>query len=163
MKTKPQPLAGKLTISLPTSSRIEEPMMEIRVQCALSGVEFIEVHVSPGDLMKALTTRFVDCTFTTRALSRIGSKSETKTELVEFNRWASSDKLSKERKGLNSHERSPTIDALLAPFEIDGWRASVSDLFNRHRGQGGNTSGKRYQAVLFDRHVNVETGEPIID
>lgn len=43
----------------------------------------------------------------------------------------------------------------LAPYEVDGWKGRVDDLFNHHKNSGENT-----YRVSFHRHVHPETGEP---
>lgn len=130
--------------------------MRLEVIDESSGVSFLEIRLSPGDMMLALTGRSIECEMDVRGLNLVGSKSEHKKENVKFESW--SQRLSAERKGLDSHERSPSVDKAFAPFEVNGWRGSASDLFNGHLSNRDGT-----QAVTFHRYVDAKTGKPILN
>jgi hypothetical protein len=125
-------------------------------QDVASGVHFLSIDISPGDLMCALTGRGTECEMEVRWLELIGLKSEHKTELVQFDQFAKG--LRQERKGRDDVDRSPTVDKALAPFEVDGWVGSSSDLFNGHN----RDHKKGAQRVRFYRYVDPTTGKPVM-
>lgn len=131
--------------------------MRIEVADELSGVHFLELRLSPHDMMCAITARSVECDMEVRGLHLVGSKSEYKVKQVKFKGYRSD--LADERKGLDDHEHSPTTRKILAPFEKDGWRGSVSDLFNGHR----RSACEGFQKVGFHRFVDAKTGKPILN
>lgn len=73
--------------------------------------------------------------------SRIGMEAQSKTEDVPFD-WTT--------------RGEAAINKALKPFEVDGWKARRSDMTNHHY------TTDMGQQVVFFRHVNPETKEPIL-
>jgi hypothetical protein len=154
MKPKLAPKSkGRLQISRTMSNRGPD-VMSIEVVDDSSGVHFLRIDLTPHDLMCALTGRVTSIEMEIRGAHLIGTISEHKTELVK---WKAYSQKTDDRKGLDDHERSPSVDKILAPFEIDGWRGSSSDLFNGHRSEG------EFQRVGFHRYVDAKTGKPVLN
>ena len=125
-------LAGKLSIARRTSN-MEPEYFVIEVEDVASGIEAVTIRVSPADLALALSGRSnvpVEIEWHTE---NVGMRAETKTEVVSCRGYD----LTKAQKR-----------AAVAPFEVDGWRADVEDVGNRHRSTGD--SGYR---VTFRRWV----------
>lgn len=130
--------------------------MRIEVSDELSNVHFLEIRLPPGDLMCAITARSVVCEMTVRALHLVGTKSEVKEEEVKFDPW--SVRSGKERKGMEDSDPSASTVEALSPYEVDGWRGRVSDLFNGHR----RSERKGFVKVSFHRFIDATTGKPIL-
>lgn len=133
---------GQITISRPSSYGDEE-YVEISVVDESSRVEFVEIRVKLADFARCVTGMgHTAMTFGVRGLHLVGTRIETKTEVVPRPSF-----------GANAAE----IAFALVPFEVDGWKGDVSDLTNGHRsnGMGG-------QSVGFRRHVDAVTGQPIL-
>jgi hypothetical protein len=133
-------------------------VMRLEVVDESSGISFLEINLTPGDLMLSLTGRNVECKMEVRGLRLVGMKSEHKTEEVEFSMWDTRA----EREGLDDDQSSPATVKALKKFEVDGWRGRVSDLFNGHRTVRDKDPKKpSRQSVNFYRFVNPETGKPV--
>ncbi len=111
----------------------------------ISGVRFFDCHMSADQFADFMSNREAQVEGEVSALHVVGMKAENKTEIVPFD-WSG--------KGAN---QSPKIRKALKPFEVDGWKARVSDLTNHHCRV---SAGK--QRVVFFRHVDPKTGEPVI-
>lgn len=151
MKKTKSTLPCRLTISRLMGGGPD--VMRLAVTDEASGVAFLKISISPGDLMLSMTGRSVVTEMEIRGAELIGAKSEHKTEVVPFTDRTL--RCSDERKGLDDHERSPMVEKAFAPFEVDGWRGSSSDLFNGHRSTKGG------QNVSFHRYIHPKTGKPI--
>lgn len=105
-----------------------------------SGCAVIEIDISHEQFGKAVTGRG-DCECTMELTpENAGKKHEHKTEAVAW-KWS----------GHRNRDDDPTKDAALAPFEVDGWRGSRSDLGNHHRQLRDGTYN-----VTFHRYVDTE-------
>lgn len=133
-------------------------VMRLEITDKSSNVQFVEIRMTPGDLMLAMTGRMIDCQMDLRGLHLVGMLSETKRELVPVDKFEL--RRAADRAGLDDAERSPSVDAVLAPFEVDGWKGYVSDLFNGHCYVSDKELGD-CQKVTFHRHVNPKTGLPV--
>lgn len=102
--------------------------VQLELEDEISGIRFLEVTFSLTAFASAMmgqSSQGVE--FTLAGMDRLGMKRENKTELVPFDRtkYAGDDK-----------EGSPrwfAAQKALAPFEVDGWVANMSDMFNWHR------------------------------
>lgn len=119
--------------------------MNIEVHDEMSGARFLELKVPYADMMRALTARQAEVEFVLRP-AVVGMRREHKTEVVPVPRSLSS----KDADGIN---------AVLAPYEVDGWRGYRSDVTNHHRWVGPEKDGLKPTRVSFVRHVPVERGE----
>jgi hypothetical protein len=134
-------LQGTITISRPQGRDVS--WIEITLHDELSGVEFATVYIDPANFAEALTgLGHVPCKFDLRP-SLVGKKAEHKEEIVPFEGGGYV------KPGL---PRENAAAPYLAPFEIDGWKGRVDDLFNHHR---HTPNGYR---VTFVRYVDVEKG-----
>ena len=97
-----------------------------------AGVRIIEVHLSHEQYGRLVAgCGFVHCTASVNDSGLVGMQSEHKTELVPCEHVS----------------RDADKAAILAPFEVDGWKGNESDLGNHHCWKG---SGYR---VVFHRWV----------
>lgn len=136
-------LKGGLTISRPQGSH-GPPYIELSINDDLSGSQFVTVRVSLAEFAEALTgPGHVECEFDFRP-DLVGLRRETKDE------WIAGDPLPYAREGL---PRENLAAPRLAPFEVDGWKGRVDDLFNHYR---RNREGAR---VTFVRYVKPEAGK----
>lgn len=116
-----------------------------------SRVQFIEIEVSPEAFARAAFGHRgeVDCTFEMRALDRVGKFHENKTELLPWTKTVNRNTINNFKGGRDDEEISPEIVKFLAKYEVDGWQASVRDVFNFHR--YGDKGGVQ---VSFHRYVD---------
>jgi hypothetical protein len=126
-------MKGKITISRWHSNQ-DGDGMSIEVWDEVSGVSFLEVEMTPHDFALALTgLARQECTFELRGVQNIGKVREQKTVIIEVT------------GGVRENEKA----ALLAPFEVDGWKGYAGDLGNSHHRVG---NGYR---VSFSRFVDL--------
>lgn len=108
--------------------------IEIRLTDALSGSGFISIHVSLREMMEALTAHAArPCTFEYYPHAPVGKERQIKRELVPAPEGHMPD--------------SERDAALLAPFEVDGWKGRAGDLRNHHMRRG------EFAEVIFARYV----------
>lgn len=123
-------MKGNITISRPRPA----DYIQIEFGDELSGRRFLRAKVKLADFAEALTgLGYVDCEFELTP-DEVGKVRETKTERIQADGYSLTD----EQK-----------IAILAPYEVDGWRAQRSDLGNHHKGSQGVYS------VAFVRFVPV--------
>lgn len=102
-----------------------------------SGSQFVEARIFLKEFAELITgLSRVDCEVDFRP-DLVGKKREHKEEVVPFKGFH----IQSEAKGKQAAAKA------LKPFEVDGWKGHVEDLFNGHRGGQG-----RYR-VRFVRHV----------
>lgn len=70
----------------------------------------------------------------------LGQVRETKTEYIA-------------RPECNYEDKKKVGRTVLAPYEVDGWKGYVDDLFNNHKRQGPASAHAGLQAVSFHRFV----------
>lgn len=135
-------------------SRSSDRRFRLSIACESSRVQFVELDLSPEEFSAAITgmvTTGVEGEV--RGLRFVGSRVETKTELVPFDTF----------KGRHVHDPEvngdPEAQKALNPFEVDGWQGSLRDMRNYHRRR--QLGDGVFQEVNFYRHVNPETGEPV--
>lgn len=106
--------------------------VSIRCEDKVSGITFIEIQMTVEQFGKMLhAPTLADCTVILRGTDKLGWAHESKVEhVVAPYSVKNADK-----------------DEILAPFEVDGWRARRSDLGNGHRRRGNGF------AVVFTRLV----------
>lgn len=139
-------LKAHLRIGRPSRSDQRETI-DIQIIDQISGTQFCELEISLDDFARCLTgLHITNVDMELRWLERIGKIHEHKTELVQFPMLFNEQKTEKQRKK----------DAL-KPFEIEGWKGHEPDLGNGHRGD--SRGGYR---VTFHRHVDPETGKPVL-
>jgi hypothetical protein len=131
-------LKGKLTIS-----RIRKEdgfVMSMKVMDELSRSRFIEVEISPENLVLAITSLAdQECEFELRSCDRVGKQHEVKVEYVQ---------------GIRPNKKDFIMDFICAvlPFEVDGWKADNQNDYNDH-----NMTEKGYK-VIFHRWVGEGLG-----
>lgn len=110
-----------------------------------SGIQFLKIHMSLEEFGRMLhNPTTAQCTFEVRGLDRLGWLREHKTVVVLIG------------DGGVSSKDAEAQDAILAPYETQGWRGDRSDLTNSHR-QVHTTDGLAAR-VSFTRHVPPGTG-----
>ncbi len=115
MKT---PMSGKITISHYHGYR---EGITITIHDEKSGVAFLEIDLTAEALGNSLTgSSRQPCTFELRA-ANVGKVREHKTETIAFT-------------GTDHKNREAEARAILAPYEVEGWKGDWSDLCNHHRG-----------------------------
>jgi len=130
---------GKITISKPSGGGIDHDneYVEIALIDSTSGIEFVSTRILMADFARALMgLSHVEMRFDFHP-SLVGKTYEHKTLIVPF-----------ERRYAKESERIKIAAETLAPFEIDGWKGRVGDLFNGHR------YTKNGQSVTFTRYVD---------
>lgn len=132
-------MKGKLTITRISSNQADDgDRIRIRVEDETSGIEFIEVRLTPEALGLALTgLAYQECSYEFFGLENVGKRREVKTEIVTVsgNGWQLTDEEKRQA---------------LAPFEVDGWTGNERDLSNHHKMAKGDS--KRFY-VTFSRFV----------
>lgn len=133
-------IKAKISISRVRGNfHIDKPV-EIRLMDDSSGVTFAEISVSLENFSEALFgLSHVECDAEVYPDAPLGKVVETKTELIPRPAYTSV-KYPEERKALAAK--------LFKPYEVDGWRGYVDDLFNMHRANGDN------MMVTFSRFVD---------
>jgi len=132
-------MKGQITIGRPSYSDIDHPeVITIRFRDEASGTEFLEVDVPIASFARALTgLGHQDCEFELRP-KNVGKRHEHKEEIVPVT------------QSYIPHDKRKQIGAsILKPFEVDGWKGQVDDLFNHHR------HTPKGQRVVFHRYVDV--------
>jgi len=110
---------GKLSIHRVHS---DEDYIAIEITDALSGTKFLQVELTAEVLGLVLTgLSFQECKFNLHRVDLVGKKREHKSELVP-----------RPKKYRDDKKAAEEADGLLAPFEIDGWKAHRYDLYNHH-------------------------------
>ena len=148
MKTLP----GKLTISAPMNSNMEEKI-DITLEDEGSHVECVTIHISYAELTAALVGHASQsCQVEYRGLELVGKKREHKTEVV----GPIPDRLLKAKDG----KRSPELEAIFAPFEVDGWMGRTTDAYNHYNWCGPRGEDGQSYRVNFVRYIDAEESEP---
>lgn len=142
---------GKKLAGLVSITRYSDETFRIEVRDRDARIVFLEIEMDPGDITRALSGRGdLPATLTIRGLDLIGTRAENKMEIIPvpveyLYNW----------KG-----QEPEI---LAPYEVDGWKALPEDLRNAHNYLSekeakklGIPEGKRGIRVAFFRNVPVE-------
>jgi hypothetical protein len=116
-----------------------------------SGVQFAQVRLTTEEFGQLMRGRgAADCPTEVRGLDLLGKRRESKSEVVEF----AIDRLKSDWQGGNHSLTAPAkkyAKGVLAPFEVDGWEARMSDLTNHHRRVGQNGV-----EVTFVRYVDAK-------
>lgn len=129
---------GKISIGRVHSNNGE--WVEITIKDETSLVEFLEVKVSLENFAKLITgLSYIDCNFQTRGLNLVGKQREYKTVIVACDGWSL------------KRDEEEAINAVLAPYEVDGWIGRRYDLKNSK-----NYVGHEGVKVLFERWVEQE-------
>lgn len=150
-------LSGKITISCPSGGAGER---SIRLEFIddTSRVHFLAGEMSLADFTLCIAGHsYTPITFELRRPDLVGMRHEHKQETVAFDH--PHEAIARDRRGRDDAERSPLVDAALAPFEVEGWRGQPSDLLNHHRRLEGR---REHFKVAFHRFVDPATGQPIL-
>lgn len=126
---------GKVSISRYSGGK-KGHGISIELQDDSSHVKVFRLEMTPEAFGNAVTGfGYQDCTFDMWDTKLVGMQVETKTEYVEY----------------DSYTRDiPKMQAAVAVFEVDGWKATLEDLCNHHR-----KSNKGY-LVGFRRYVKIK-------
>lgn len=141
-------MTGKISIFRVHGGSDETRASPIRIEITdeISGITFLEVRMSLEGFANALMSHsYENCGFTLRA-QNVGKKRELKEEKVP---------ISKEDRYTRGNQESEVAKRILAPYEVDGWMARESDLFNHHRRNQDDT-----QTVSFHRFVEIPDSRP---
>lgn len=139
-----KPLAGYVTISRASGGPADAEPIHITIDDEISGCRVLDLYMRLDEFAKAVTSSQGKASIRHFRSAPVGMKAENKTEIVPYKHAYGKDHSEDEAKALG-------------PFEVDGWRARRSDLSNHHHYV---SEGK--QRVTFFRHVNPDTGEPVI-
>lgn len=135
----------KGTISISRMTGGDEGKIHISIVENNSRVEFFEGLMSLEDFAAAVTgSSYRDVEFEFRP-EKVGMIAENKEEIVDRPKGYSRDETAKKK-----------ARKLMEPFEVDGWKGNVDDMFNGHRNVGNDKC-----RVRFFRHV-AATPEPSI-
>ena len=134
-------LQGKLTISrLSPGNEIS-----IKLQDVLSSAQAVEIRITPEQFALALTgLGYVDCTFEMTS-THVGKERQYKRQ------WIFVDE--NFRFGRMTNEQA---QSLVERYEIDGWKARLSDFMNSH-----NLDMEGNYSVSFTRYIDPATGQPV--
>jgi len=139
---------GKLTVMLGHGTDGID-RFRIEVEDARSHTTFLTLTISPEELACALGGRgFRPCSLELNGLDRLGLVFEHKVEhLPAFPISGFS---------ADTAARQAALDAHVAPWEVDGWIASTTDLLNSHNAGKGNL-----WRVGFSRWVPTPSTPPL--
>lgn len=130
---------GNISISRVTSNQ-EESIIRIQVDDELSGCRFAEVNLTLENFALVVTGRSeVDCSVEFQDQAPIGQCRESKEVLIPL-----PDEQSREEAA---------IQALLAPHEVDGWKAGPRAMENMHN-FSRNKNGVLHCRFLLVRYVD---------
>lgn len=111
-----------------------------------SHIQFLEIHMTLEEFGRMLhSPTHAECEFTLHHTKHLGWKAENKSVCVPLPSQSIGYRLTEEDQ-----------DAILAPFEVDGWRARRDDLTNFHRRV--RQGDEHCALVTFFRHVPPEEG-----
>lgn len=132
-------LKGKINISRMQKSNNDQ-YIELSLEDDAAGVTFVKAVLTLEDFAKALTGQgYIDTIITPRGLDLVGTIRQTKTEFVPgVTNW-------------DVRQNSDILKEMVAPFEVDGWKARMSDLTNYHHSQVVN--GVKGHNTVFTRNV----------
>jgi hypothetical protein len=133
-------LRANLSLNRPINSSGEKWIV-VEIGDESSGCYAVTVKVSLENFAEALMGRSeVDCEMNFNDSGVIGKLHQHKEEIVPV----------PEGFGYNQKKDKAAIAAVLAPFEVDGWKGRKEDLFNiTHRSAGNNK-----MRVVFTRYVD---------
>lgn len=160
-------LNGHISISR-VSSNTQGEFVQITVTDDASHCQLIEVEMDMTHFAEALMNlSHRPCLIEANDGPHIGMLSENKTELVPIPKdiYFPFTSLHGRSKDYEKKERASNarMDEVLAPFEIDGWRASrgeSADYRNMHR-HVRSENGIGYFNIGFRRYVDPVTNQPI--
>lgn len=148
--------AGKLNIGLPSGGRFEErDKFVFSLIDESSGIEILEFEITPEDLALGMACRAhrpIEFSFVPKIAVVAGTTYQHKTEAVEFDAYGKHVNDIESKRGTPEAARH---EAAVAPYEVDGWSARLSDLQDGHRRVGTK------QTVTFTRYVD-PNGKPVI-
>lgn len=132
---------GSISISRVSCSH-EPDYVSIKIIDETSHARFAEIRMTFEQLGLAITGRSeVDCIVDFREEAPIGKRRELKYELVP----APPDRQITAEEGV----------ALLAPFEVDGWKGQLRELHNSRNDRLG-PGGEKLRRVAFVRYIDRE-------
>lgn len=139
---EPIHLPGRLTISR-TQSTVSGDRVTIRLVDEVSGISFVELSLSLAAFAAAITgLGDVHAEMELRGLDVVGMRHEAKTETVDL-----PDQFTR------GEEFQAALRELVAPLEVDGWKASIDRSYNPHRSVS-RVDGTRGYGVHFHRYVD---------
>lgn len=108
-----------------------------------SRVHFLQVDMTPEEFALAISGCGArPCTFELRSAGTVGKKRENKEEVIAF-----------PSEVLSSRDEARAAK-FLEPYEVDGWKAYTSDIFNRNRiTKYDVTTNENHMRVTFTRYV----------
>ena len=134
---------GILQISRASGGQADKQPMHITITDEISGCRVCEMFLALDEFTKGLTSSQGIGTLEIFPHAPWGMKPEHKTVFIPY---------TGPTYGKGSEAK---IAEALAPFEINGWKARKGDMGNHHRG------GPEGYNVVFFRHVDPKTGEPV--
>ncbi len=139
--------AGRITIGRSQSSHGPDTI-RIEITDANNGVRVVEVSMTPDNFGRAITgLSYLECVGVLGQPELVNAQHELKQETVFV---PDGDYKLREKRAAEACK----------PFEIDGWKASVSDACNPHRWTKGRVEGGHTYSVNFHRYVPASRVEP---
>lgn len=118
-----------------------EHKIGIDIEDSGSNTGFLNIRMDLDDFARAVTGQsYIDCDFELRGLEKVGTKHKHKREYIHAEHRRFSDEEAK---------------SIVAPYEINGWVARLSNLNNPHFWEKLN--GKPVISVIFERYVSSDT------
>lgn len=143
---------GLLGISRLQPSDMDRPI-HLSLRDELSGSHFLEIELSLEDLALALTGRAdTPCNFTFYSMEQVGKVREGKDIVIPFTSTNS-------EYGDTREARQREKEEALAPYEVDGWIGSISDIGNHHRLETVQGVAIPHFRVSFHRYVDPSSEE----
>lgn len=130
----------------------EDSYMRMEIEDASSGIRFVELEI-PMEAFAYLVSGLhgIDAKCELHNIENVGTQQEHKTEVITIPK----------DMPCKVDDNPELIEDLLSPYEVDGWKAYVSDLFNIHN-RTRDINGDFRQKVSFHRFVKVEVTDLII-
>lgn len=147
---KSKVVEGRIGIS--RASGPDGPYINIRVEDATSGVQFVDARMGLEDFGSVVTGTPRSCTMEVRGAHLVGTHYEHKRVEIEVPQGIGSYRPAEE-------PLEDRLQALLAPHEVAGWKGARNDLVNSHR-TVRTGEGVTVKSVHFGRFVDDE-GYPV--
>ena|SRR3990167_1352329 len=138
-------LDGKLSLGR-CQTNSGEHIIRIELVDTISNLRIAEITLTPDIFGKVITgLSYQDVNVGLNTSSNIGRKSENKSVSIEL----------LGDLPYNNCEFTEYMRPLVAPFEVDGWKADIYDLKSVNMHHYNIVNGKRYYRVSFGRYVDV--------
>lgn len=143
-----QKFDGRIRISRVSSTGSDGDYVQLTMYDEKSRIQFLTANIPIDSFGRVVTGGpETECQVELRGVERIGCTHEHKTEFVPGT------------VSYTKGDRNAVAQAAIAPFEVDGWRAHLSDFGNQHRSK--EKDGVKGYNVTFHRYVRPD-GTPVL-